>query len=152
MVKTGILPVLLILVSICFMLLVLAGLAFLVVALLTQLFARVSGWTELAKLYAADVLPTGKKHTQQTVQFGAVRYRHCVTVGIDSLGLWLWVQPHLTRFRPLFIPWDKIKGTQETRLYSRKAMQLAIEGPSATTITVYTELFEEMSPYLSPDL
>jgi hypothetical protein len=151
-VKVGILPVLLILVSICFMLLVLAGLAFLVVALLTRFSARASGWSELAKLYAADGMPTGRRYARQTVQVGAIRYRRCVTVGIDSLGLWLWVKPQLTRFRPVFIPWDKIKGTQETRLYSRQAVQLSIEGPPATTVTVYRELFEEMSPYLTPGL
>jgi hypothetical protein len=150
--KTGILPVLLVLVAICFMLLILASLAFLAVALLTRFSARVSGWSELAKLYPADGKPTGKTYARQTVQVGAVRYRRCVMVGIDSLGLWLWVQPRLTRFHPLFIPWDKIKETQETRLYSRQAVQFSIEGPSTTTITVYEELFEGMSPYLSPDL
>ena len=147
-----ILPGFLIFVSASFILLVLAGLAFLVVALLTQFSARVSGWTELVKLYPADGMPTGEKYVRQTVQFGTVRYRRCVMVSIDPLGLWIWVRAPLARFRPLFIPWDRIKRTQETRLYSRKAVQLSIERSSAATITVYRELFEEMAPYLAPGL
>ena len=102
-----------------------------------------------AELYPAEGFAEGRKHSRQTVQFGTVRYRRCVTVGVDSLGLWFRMQPHSTRFRPLFIPWDRIKRTQETRLYSRVAAQLSIEGLSAVTIAVYRELFEDMSSYLA---
>ena len=142
----------LILIAIGAMLLILAGLAFLVVALWTRLSARASRWAALAKQYPADGLPAGRRHARQTVQVGAVRYRRCVTVGIDPLGLWLWVQPSLVRFHPLFIPWDEVKRTQETRLCSRKAVQLVIGEPSVATITVYRKLFEDLSPYLAPGL
>jgi hypothetical protein len=65
---TGILAVLLILISIGVTLLNLTGLAFSMVALLTQFSARVSGWAALAKVYPADGLPAGRRHARQTVQ------------------------------------------------------------------------------------
>ena len=148
--KTSILSILFVFISIGFALLVLAGLVFFVVALAMRLSGRASGWAELAKRYPAQEPPVGEEFAWQTVRVGIVRYRHSVRVIVAPEGLWLSMQLQLAKFPPLYIPWEEIKGTQNTRLYSRKAVQLSIGEPPAGTIAVYVKLFEAMSPYLAP--
>lgn len=147
--KTSILSALLVLISMGLALFVLAGLASFVVALVMRLSARASGWEELTRRYPAADPPAGQEFARQTVRVGMVRYRHSVQVILAPLGLWLSMQLKMARFPPLFIPWDEVKGTEPTRLYSRKAVRLSIGEPLAATVDVYAELFEAMAPYLA---
>ena len=133
-------------------LLALAAIAFVSVSLLKQLSTQMSGLTTLARLYPADDRPEGQEYVRQTVQIGAIRYRRCVTVCVNPQGLYLWVQPRLVQVRPIFIPWREVKRTQGARLYGRAAVRLVINGLKATTIVVYENLFQVVSPYLAPDL
>lgn len=150
--KTSILTILFIFISIGVALLVLAGLAFFVVALAMRLSGRGSGWAELAKRYPAENSPVGQEFAWQTVRVGIVRFRHSARVIVAPEGLWLSMQLQLAKFPPLFIPWEEVKGVQNTRLYARKAVQLSIGEPPTGTIVVYVKLFEAMSPYLASGL
>ena len=147
---TNILVVFFILAFIGVMFLVLAGFAFFAVRLVIRLSLRGSGWAELAQHYAAGEPPAGQEFAWQTIRVGSVRYRHCARVIVAPQGLWLSNQLTLTKFPPLFIPWNEVKGTQRTSLYAREAVQLSIGEPSATTIAVYAQHFEAMSPYVGP--
>jgi hypothetical protein len=117
-----------------------------------RLFAHTSGLTRLVARYPAARRPEGMERAKQTVRIGAVRYRGCVTVSIGSQGLHLCVRPTLGGCAPVLIPWSEVKGIQETRLYSRRAMQLSVGSPKVGTVTVYEGLFKLMQSHLSQDL
>jgi hypothetical protein len=117
-----------------------------------RIFAGISGWNRLAERYPAGDAPEGAKHTKQTVQVGAVRYRRCVTVCLSPQGLYVWARPILSKYPPILIPWDEIQHIQETRLYWERAMQLSVGSPQVGTITVQKRLFELIQPYLNHEL
>ena len=74
---------------------------------LSRLFARGSGWGELADLYAVSHQPEGQTRMHQHSSVGPVRYRNCTTIGVSAAGLYLAVTaPVLTAHPPLLIPWS----------------------------------------------
>jgi hypothetical protein len=113
------------------------------------LFGHVSGLTRLAQQYPAAERPEGVERLKQTVKIGAVRYRRCVTVNVSPQGLYLRVQPPLSRYPAVLIPWDEVKGTRRARLYGRRGIRLSIGRPEVGAVTMYEELFRLMQPYLS---
>jgi hypothetical protein len=117
---------------------------------LSRLFARGSGWSELANVYPASRQPEGLTYTHQHSRVGSVRYRNCSTIGISAAGLYLAVTaPFLSNHPPLLVPWSAITGIQQTRLYWLSAVQLSIGEPQIATLTVLKHIFEPMRPYLS---
>ena len=112
------------------------------------IFTRISNLTKLAELYPALHDPEGLSHTNQTVQFGVVRYRRCVTVNISSDGFFLWAHPPLCKQAKLLIPWDEIKQVRAARLYGRQGVYLSIGDPEIGDITVYRNLFELVRAHL----
>ncbi len=128
------------------LLLVLAALV-LLYAFASQLIMWSSGLTRLAERYPVTHEPEGQTFTKQTVQVGAARWKNCVTVGVGPQGLYLAVRRMLTRYPPILVPWDEIKGIQETKLYWQRAIQLSVGDPQVGTITVLTKLFEAIQPF-----
>ena len=112
------------------------------------IFSKASGLDRLAERYPAGHAPAGNDHVKQTVQVGIVRYRRCVTVGIGTEGLFLWVRPPVGRQAKLLIPWNEIRQIQEAKLYGRPGMRLSIGEPEVGEITIYRELFEPMGMYI----
>ncbi len=117
-----------------------------------EIFYRVSGLNRLAACYSATHDPGGTCRTRQTVKVGIVRYRGCVTVGINTEGLFLWVRPPLGREGKLLIPWDEIKQVKGARLYGRKGMRMSLGDPEVGEITMYKELFEQVRKHLHEDI
>ena len=113
-----------------------------------RFFASISGLTRLASQYAASQPPEGQQLTKQTVQVGAVRFRRCVTVHVGSPGLHLLVHPIMSRYPPILIPWEEIRGAQPALIYWQSAKRMAVGKPSVATITVKTSLFRILEPYL----
>lgn len=117
--------------------------------LLLRVFARASGWSALAGRYAFDLEPAGPLYPRQTVQVGAVRYRHAMDVGISPIGLYLApAPPVLTGHQPLLIPWRNMSAARPARLYWRSAMRVDVRAESAVPVTVLSELFEQMRPHM----
>lgn len=113
------------------------------------IFARVSGLNKLVERYPTTRDPGQAEQIKQTVKVGVVRYRGCVTVGIGTEGLFLWVRPPLGRQGKFLIPWDEIKRVKKGRLYGLQGVCLSIGDPEVGEITVYQSLFEQMKVHLS---
>ena len=110
--------------------------------------ANVSGLSKLFEHYPATHDPGGVSQIKQTVKFGVVRYRKCVTVRFVIEGLFLWVRPPLGRYKQLLIPWDEIKRVGGTSLYGRQGVHMSIGDPEVGEITVYRDLFELIRTFL----
>ncbi len=108
------------------------------------IFEKMSGLNKLAEHYSSIAHPTNAVLAKQTVKFGVVRYRSCVTVSMETHGLFLWVRPPLGRHIKLLIPWGQIKKTSASRLYWVPAVLMSIGDPEQGTITVYHNLFERI--------
>lgn len=115
------------------------------------IFAGISGLNRLVEKYLVKEYPEGKELVRQTVQFGLVRYRNCVTVIINIQGLYLKVSPPLSSSSEMLIPWDEIKRISHTRLYGSKAIQLSLGFSGKDNLIVYNELFELIQSYLIPN-
>jgi hypothetical protein len=116
-------------------------------------FVQASGYNRLAERYPAEGGSEGPAHTMQTVQFGPVRYRRCVTVHVSDQGLYL--QPCLfyVRYPPILIPWDEVVRVRPSRIHAwSQARLLSIGEPEVGTIRVEMGLFKLIQPYLSPKL
>lgn len=121
-------------------------------ALMWQLLARGSGWRALAERYPARTALAVPVLAGQTLQVGLVRYRRCVTVGIYPEALYLAAQPGLPllpRNPPLLIPWSEFHHARETRLYWRRARQLAVGDPVVAGITFPFELYQRFERHLT---
>jgi hypothetical protein len=99
-----------------------------------------------ASHYATNIEPAGQRFTHQTIRFGVVRFRNCVTVIIGPAGLYLrtWVAT-----QPLLVPWSAMLTARGTMLYLKPAVELVTNAPGNPCFTVPAYLFEPMRPYLA---
>ena len=111
-------------------------------------FGRIGSLDGLARRYPATHQPQGDQLTKQTVRFGPVRFRRCVTVSIEPEGLYLWVRPIMSNYTPILIPWDEVKAIQEAIIYWQKAVQMSIGTPLVATVAVKMKLFRLIEPHL----
>ncbi len=124
-----------------------------IISSVLSLFARGSGWNELAKSYPAATPPSGREFKHQTIQVGAVRYRNTTTAIVSSEGLYLATMPGHT---PLLIPWEEIRLIKQDRIdfgfddeiYWEKAVRLRIGVPGTADILLPLPLFAEVKPFL----
>ncbi len=124
-------------------------------ALLFFIFSHKSGWTVLARSYAATSEPVQTVYTKQTIKVGGVRWRFATTVGISSAGLYLSVHPlrwPLSRFvqhPPLLIPWKDIKVVGPGYIYLlMPSTELSIGNPEIASLTVTNNVYEAIAPHL----
>ena len=118
-------------------------------------------WARLSERYpavettASAVAAPSARHGQ-TVQIGAVRWRRCVSVCMTPEGLHL-VMPSpgallkvlgLMGKQPIFIPWTEIVGAEPARLFMLPGYRLLVGSPVVATVTVYSELYSAIYPYL----
>jgi hypothetical protein len=109
-----------------------------------------SGYARLAALYPAVSRPEGRVLRGQTVQFGAVRYTRCVTVGLDDEGLYLKVVSRsLGRHRPLLVPWQEVRATYPSHLRLRDAVELIVGAPQIASLRVLPPLYAEFRARLT---
>jgi hypothetical protein len=123
--------------------------------LLFSVFYQASGWKALAQRFPASLEPSNIIK-RQTIKVGVVRWRSSATVGVSRDGLYLAVSPTLAllslliRHTPLLIPWSEISVIGRGRIYQfQKATELSIGNPRITTLTVFQQLFETVTPYIS---
>jgi hypothetical protein len=125
--------------------------------LLYGIFARRSGYAELARRFPADHEPEGQKYTWQTIRVGAVRWRFCTTIVLSPEGLYLAVMSRMPLFRdPAFnrhpavlIPWSEVKAVYPTILFLQRAFALAIGDPKITAIAFFQRFLPLIEPYIS---
>jgi len=113
-------------------------------------FGRISGLDDFAKRYSVSREPQGTKLLKQNVQIGAIRYRRCVTVHVNSEGLFLQIQFIFCKSRPpFFIPWHEINNVQDTNLYWQKAALLSVGNSPAKQIIIPRSIFRLIEPHLT---
>ena len=126
-----------------------------------QMAHDTGSWAGLAERYpavettASAVAAHSARH-RQTIQIGAVRWRRCVSVCMTPEGLHL-VMPSpgallkvlgLMGKQPIFIPWTEIVGAEPARLFMLPGYRLLVGSPVVATVTVYSELYSAIYPYL----
>lgn len=117
--------------------------------MLKGFFGKISGLDEIARHFSATREPQGTELSRQTVQIGAVRYKRCVTVHVDTEGLFLQIKFIFSRSRPpFFIPWQEIKQVQAARLYWQPAVALTVGHPPLTKLTLLNSIQPLLAPYL----
>jgi hypothetical protein len=134
------------------MLVLFTGLAITVLAFagsyfLLRLFGKTSGLDQLAELYPASSPPQGQLHNKQWVAVGKVSFNNADVCATPE-GLYLWVRPLLSRYRPALIPWAELRDPQPAMLHLQRAVRLSVGSPQLTTLTCTQRLFETMQPYL----
>ena len=130
---------------------ILVGFAFGFSFLLFKLFGKLSGLDRLAAVYPADRVPEEGIHRKQRIAVGSVYYRNTAEIGVKAHGLYLWVRPFLSKYKPLFIPWRELSNPQPTVLALRRAVRLIVGNPQVTTIVITSQLFDKMRQYLSKE-
>jgi hypothetical protein len=125
------------------------GVVFLLPKLLKNLTGGGGGWTLLAgRFQTPDQMPK-EAYQRQTVQVGKVVYKRCTTVGIRPEGLFLESAGPFTKgLKPLYIPWDQIRGIKEGKLYWEKIYILSIGEPELGTVSLFFNIFDKVRPYL----
>jgi hypothetical protein len=109
------------------------------------LFGEISGWHRLEQSFACDTDERVWTHRAQTIRAGSIRFRHCVSAGVQPDGLYLRAMA-IFRFRALRIPWGQMSGFQPDSVYSRPAMRFTVGG---NTLVVEQHLYAAMYPQVS---
>jgi hypothetical protein len=135
--------------AVVIVILLIIGLVFLLPKVMKSISGRGGGWTRLAERFTALSPPVGDLFKGQTIEVGRAFYRRCATVGVSEQGLYLEVNiPFSSRLKPLFIPWEMVKGLREGKLYWKKTAILSVGEPEIGTIGLFTDLFTLTRPYL----
>jgi hypothetical protein len=138
-----------ILLAVGILLLVVMAFVFFLPKILKNISGRGGGWTRLAEHFPAPSPRPGELFKKQTIEVGHVAYKRCATVGITPQGLYLEGNiPFYSRLKPLFIPWEMVKGVREESLYWGKALILSIGEPEIGTISFLSTLSEKVRPYI----
>jgi hypothetical protein len=127
------------------------SLFFLLPKLMKNFSGRGGGWLGLAEHFPALSQPAGEYIKGQTVEVGQVVYKRCAMVGITEHGLYLEVNTLFSSRlnpKPLFIPWEMVKGLKEGNLYWKKTRILSIGEPETGTISFFSGLFALLRPHL----
>jgi hypothetical protein len=133
------------------LILVVTAFVILLPKILKNLSGRGGGLTRLAEYFPAPSPLPGELFKKQTVEVGRVAYKRCTTIGFTTQGLYLEVNsPFFSRLKPLFIPWEMVKGVREGSLYWGKALILSIGEPEIGTISCLSALSEKVRPYIKP--
>jgi hypothetical protein len=131
-----------------------------IAALALAFFARITGWTELARTY-----PLGSQHHGEYARTGGVVVGPSawnappLRAGLDDAGISLSpVAPFRPFFPPLLVPWRAITGIERQEYMFFEIVRLhcgekAVIGflPSAVTAAIVRRLSEEQRASKSPE-
>lgn len=109
------------------------------------LFGEISEWHRLEQSFACDIDERLWTHRAETIRVGRIRFRHCVSAGIQPEALYLRAMA-IFRFRALRIPWARMSGFQPDSVYNRPAMRFTV---GSSTIVVELKLYAAMYPHVS---
>ncbi len=112
---------------------------------LRQVFARLSGWNDLARRYPAARTPAAWRWRNQTVKVGLIRYRRAMRVAALPDGLYL-AESGLLRHPPLRIPWREIGPGTPATVYGRPFIAVAVGVPPVGTLEFPAELYRALAP------
>jgi hypothetical protein len=115
------------------------GLVFFILFLVKSLGEATGGWGKLAEVYGTNNPPTGQITKGETIQFGAVTYKRCVTLAVAEEGLCV----SICR-KTALIPWAEFKGIGQATLYWQKVPMLTVGDPPVATMTVPVAVFDVM--------
>jgi hypothetical protein len=133
-----------------FCVLLLLVVVFVSVRMMGSLFKRRSGYARLAANYPAPGPPQGHVLRGQTVQFGAVRYTRCVTVGVDDEGLFLAiVSRSLGPHRPVVVPWSDVRASYASRIRLHEAVELVVGAPPVAALRLMPGVYAEFRSRLA---
>lgn len=109
------------------------------------LVAKTSGWSALAKCYAAQGTFSGDTFRFRSAQFrGHSNYGNCLTFGTDPFGLYISV---FLLFRlghtPLYVPWNEVR-VREVRAWLSPAVELHFEKAPQVTVRISRRLAESL--------
>ncbi|MEW6187471.1 MAG: hypothetical protein AB1585_17205 [Thermodesulfobacteriota bacterium] len=136
--------------AVVILILFIIGAVFLLPKLLKNLTGGGGGWTLLTGRFQTAVQTPKEVYKRQTVQVGKVVYKRCTTVGIMAEGLYLESTGPFTKgLKPLLIPWDQIRGLREGNLYWEKTHVLSIGQPEIGTVSIFSNIFKKIRPYLN---
>src|ERR1043166_3693185 len=96
--------------------------------LVSLIFSYLSGWQNLAGIYATRNHPSLKAHRTQSGTVGFISYRGCLTVEVTERGIYLGMM-WLFRFghRPLFIPWQEVQQIRRVKRFWGDWVVLTVE-------------------------
>ena len=135
--------------AVVIVILLIIGLVFLFPKIMKNFSGRGGGWTRLAEIFPASSQPVGDLFKGQTIEVGQVIYKRCAKVGISKQGLYLEVRiPFSSSLKPLFIPWEMVKGAREGNLYWKKTIILSIGELEIGSLSFFPDLFVHARPYL----
>jgi hypothetical protein len=135
--------------AIVIVILIMIGVVFLLPKIMKNFSGRGGGWTRLAEHFPAGSQSAGDLFKGQTIEVGRVVYKRCAKVGVSKQGLYLEANiPFSAKLKPLFIPWEMVKGLREGNLYWKKTVILSIGEPEIGTISFFSELLEQARPFL----
>jgi hypothetical protein len=108
------------------------------------LLSVLSGWSRLAKHYPSQVEFEGKNWHHQSGHVGLIGLRRALTIGSNTVGLFLAVPRFLrTGHPPLFIPWDDITVTKR-ETYRYFGIQFSFLRVPGTTLQITRELGDQL--------
>jgi hypothetical protein len=116
--------------------------------MIMRLFARLSGLSKIIEHYSTSRTSQGEKLVKQTIQIGAVRYRKCVFIDIDTQGFYFCIRTVFGKCPQIFLPWDEFGNIRESEIYGKKAKQFSIGEPPIGTIRIPEAIFNKMENYL----
>ena len=109
------------------------------------LISVMSGWWQLARDYKIVFPFQGRKwHCQSITLRASVRYGSMMTVGGNSLGIYLCCFfPFRLGHPPLFIPWSEISWKRERKMW-QKVVKLRIAKHPTIPIWITERLFNKI--------
>ncbi len=118
--------------------------------MINKFLSRLSRLKELSACYAAPLQTERFNRTfnWRTLKLGDVQWKRCVDIALQPRGLYLAIHKTFAQVTPLLIPWQDLHFEKEARLYYRPAVALTIGSPAITTLTVFSEVYEQMRLYL----
>jgi hypothetical protein len=112
-------------------------------------FTKISGLSKIIAQYPALESPQSRALERQTIQIGAVRFRKCVRVNIDTNGFYFCIHTVFRKYPQVFIPWEEVGSIKESKIYGKRAQQLSIGEPPVGTIRIPQLIFTKMKNYLN---
>ncbi|AFY37659.1 hypothetical protein Lepto7376_1307 [[Leptolyngbya] sp. PCC 7376] len=118
----------------------------LILAVNLFLFIKLSGWDKLAQKYGYHSKFQGKTVRMTTAYIGMVRYRNCVSIGVNAQGLY--VSPfELFRlgYPPIFVRWEEISRFEKKQgiLGLGQYYALDVGNPRIRTIKLSPRIFRD---------
>ncbi len=97
-----------------------------------SLLSFVGGWNRLSRLYplkSTDNIGHPERFSMSSMKMGFVNYRSCLNISFTETGLIIEAMKIFSiMHKPLFIPYNKISGTQSGKFFFTTYTAFTVEG------------------------